>query len=238
MLSRAFAVSLCALSAEFAAAFTTGPLSLGHGLRRHCAAAGAAHTTWKPSLRMSGDDRDQDFVMHRVESRLSVEPMALTVAFFEHAFVSASAEIPADHLEASLSAPPAPWHDGQAPSDPESPAMRVDQQFQATPPASGPAPAHDPSILHPTSEHMLGTTTISRGQAPGLGSVEDAASILQRTSQMEQEVGPVTEVQGQVQKWSRLGFELHPSSSLLSPSSLPICSLLSPSLPVVVYWLW
>jgi hypothetical protein len=198
MLSRAFAVSLCALSAEFVAAFTPGSLSLGHRLRQHC-----AHTTCRPSLRMSGDAGDQDFVMHRVESRLQVEPMALTVAFFEHAYVSPSAEIPADHLEASLSAPPAPWHDGQAPSDPESPAMRVDQQLQATPPASGPAPAHDPSTLHPTSEHMQGPTTISRGQAPGSGSVEDAASILERTSQMEQEVGPVTEVKGQVQKWSR-----------------------------------
>ena len=150
MLSRMLTVSLLVLSAEYAAAFV-GSRALFHGLRRHSAAGpyrpARATFTWKPLLRMSREAEDKDGVMHRVDARLQVEPMSLTVAYFEHAYASPPAEIIADLLEAALSAasyiPPehlgavfpvlsslpssAPCDDPQSPCDSDSPTTRVDR---------------------------------------------------------------------------------------------------------------
>ena len=98
MSNGALALLLSALSAECATAFTVGPV---------LPVRAPVRASWRPVLRMSGDDRggDPDVVMHRVNARLQVEPMALTMAYFEHAFDSPPAELPADLLEAALSAP-------------------------------------------------------------------------------------------------------------------------------------
>jgi hypothetical protein len=144
-------VSLFALSADYAAALVR-PGVLVHGLRRHAAAGPyrPPRTTsgdGKSLLRMSGEAEDKDGVMHRVDARLQVEPMSLTVAYFEHAYASQPAEIIADLLEAALSAasyiPPehlgavvpvfsslpssAPCDDPQSPCDSDSPTTRVDR---------------------------------------------------------------------------------------------------------------
>ena len=113
MLSRMVAVSLFALSADYAAALV-GPGVLVHGLRRHAAAGPyrPARTTSGDGtsfLRMSGEAEDKDGVMHRVDARLQVEPMSLTVAYFEHAYASPPAEIIADLLEAALSSVDRPF---------------------------------------------------------------------------------------------------------------------------------
>lgn len=226
MLSRLHAIWVFAMLGEYVEGLV-GPGALVYGLRRHAAAgpyrpARTTHTPGhgKPLLRMSGEAEDKDGVMHRVDARLQVEPMSLTVAYFEHAYASPPAEIIADLLEAALSSasymPPehlgavvpvlsslpssAPC-DYQSPYDSDSHTTRVDQHADEDA-ADTYARKPDRSATSPNAARLDVTADDSETQ-------QDVASVLERTTRMEQDAGPVTEVKGQIQKWSRYGIVLH-----------------------------
>ena len=203
MSTRALALLMTALTAECAAAFTTGPLLPVRGLRQT-----PLRATWRPALRMIGDERggDPDVVMHRVNARLEVEPMALTVAYFEHAFDSPPAEIPADLLESALSAtyippvPVSPLDDSQSPAGPSAPdttATSACQPEDVVDAVESVSREIDRSAADQTSQVAPPTCSA----APT--AKEDPATVLKRASQMEAEVGPVSQVKGNVKKWSR-----------------------------------
>jgi hypothetical protein len=226
MLSRMVAVSLFALSADYAAALV-GSGVLVHGLRRHAAAGPyrPARTTSGDGtsfLRMSGEAEDKDGVMHRVDARLQVEPMSLTVAYFEHAYASPPAEIIADLLEAALSSASyirpehlgavvpvlsslpssAPCDDPQSPCDSDSHTTRVYHHAGDEDAADTDARKPDRSATSPNAARL--DMTADDSETP-----QDVASVLERTTKMEQDRDPVTKVKGQIQKWSRYGIVLH-----------------------------
>ena len=213
-------VSLFALSADYAAALVR-PGVLVHGLRRHAAAGPyrPPRTTsgdGKSLLRMSGEAEDKDGVMHRVDARLQVEPMSLTVAYFEHAYASPPAQIIADLLEEALSSasyiPPehlgavvpvfsslpssAPFDDPHSPCDSDSHTTRVHQHAADEDAADTDARKPDRSATSPNAARL--DMIADNSETP-----QDVGSVLERTTKMEQDAGPVAKVKGQIQKWSR-----------------------------------
>ena len=145
-------------------------------------------------LRMSSHHDRDDAVLRRVEAIMEVTSLQLVVSYFEHAFVSEPATIPADVLEASLAAPPAEnpldplsGH-GEAPgAEQEANADSDVQAHAAMPPSLRPGDQQPPANPVDCPPHVSAPPSAPEPQQPVMS--EDVRGVLERAQAMADVMG-------------------------------------------------
>jgi hypothetical protein len=141
-------------------------------------------------LRMSSHHDRDDAVLRRVEAIMEVTSLQLVVSYFEHAFVSEPATIPADVLEASLAAPTA-----ENPLDPlsgDGEAAGAQQEanadnYAAMPPSIRPGEQQPPANPVDCPPHDSAPPSAPEPQQPVMS--EDVQGVLERAQAMADVMG-------------------------------------------------